>query len=262
MKLKKLFGLLLAACFLLAPCTVARADIIIEPEDAFYLRHANECTYVERSFYAGGPDGSVTLLEEPGTGAAVGAMKNDTLVYVRFSYRLDGSDWGLVEYVSGTLPDGGPAGNLSGWAPMAELRLKYDNISFMEDHKDELRAYSGALDSLKTVERVVLWTYPGSGETAGELHQEHLDYIRLDSEYTDAQGRLWASTDTRDQPWMCLSDPQNEAIPAATANPATGAWQPEKSAGSGAPSILLVAALVLAVTGGTALLIRVLLRKG
>ena len=42
--MKRIFCALLAAAMLLLPC-MALADVILEPEDSFYKRHSDQCTY-------------------------------------------------------------------------------------------------------------------------------------------------------------------------------------------------------------------------
>lgn len=57
--MKKFLSLACALAALLALAAPARADLLWEPDNRFYRDHP--CTYVDRSFYANGPDGFVTL---------------------------------------------------------------------------------------------------------------------------------------------------------------------------------------------------------
>lgn len=45
--MKRILCALLAAAMLLLPC-MALADVILEPEDSFYKRHSDQCTYQGR----------------------------------------------------------------------------------------------------------------------------------------------------------------------------------------------------------------------
>lgn len=56
--MKRIFCALLAAAMLLLPC-MALADVILEPEDSFYKRHSDQCTYqAGRTYIAEGEGGS------------------------------------------------------------------------------------------------------------------------------------------------------------------------------------------------------------
>ena len=51
-----------------------QADLILEPEDQFYQAHADQCEYVDRSYYT---DGSVDLWTAP-NGRKKGSFPADT----------------------------------------------------------------------------------------------------------------------------------------------------------------------------------------
>lgn len=82
-------------------------------------------------------------------------------------------------------------------------------------------AYDRAFDG---VERVVLWKYPGSGEmmsvmepSAGWFVDEGGRAREMEPCYLDGEGRLWGYVPYAGsvrQAWVCLSDPENESIPA------------------------------------------------
>ena len=64
--MKRLWTCLLTLVTLLALTPAARADVLWEPDNNFYWKHSDECTYVGRSYYANGPEGFVTLYDAPG----------------------------------------------------------------------------------------------------------------------------------------------------------------------------------------------------
>lgn len=84
--------------------------------------------------------------------------------------------------------------------------------------------------------QLILWSYPNSGEKAGSIAAEdqadgyYTDEI-FTGQYTDADGRLWASIGYYmgyRGDWVCTNDPENEALapvstpsqkPEATAEP-------------------------------------------
>ena len=62
---RKFFSLVLMVTTLLALCTPARADVLWEPENDFYKKHADQCDYIGRQFYANGDEGFITLWMPP-----------------------------------------------------------------------------------------------------------------------------------------------------------------------------------------------------
>jgi len=258
--MKKLFSFTLFLCLVLIPVTTAYADVIIEPDNSFYTRHAADCVQVGRSFYAHGADGFVTVMEAPDSKTELGAVENDTVLYVYSTYNHKGTSWGVVDFERQT-DDGDPGPIISGWVPMDQLQLKYDRISFAEEHEKEFHPYAGDLSELKAAEQLVFWTYPGSGAQAGIMAgwQEGSE-LYLETAYTDADGREWGFITYYygyKNVWVCLSDPANESIPKAGDNPLTGIWQPPERTGSGLPVTLLVIVLVAVLAAGTVILIRV-----
>lgn len=68
--MKRIFCALLAAAMLLLPC-MALADVILEPEDSFYKRHSDQCTYqAGRTYIAAGEGGSAPVYGAPDRGEA------------------------------------------------------------------------------------------------------------------------------------------------------------------------------------------------
>ena len=221
---KRISALLLAAALACALTVPALADVIWTPEDDFYTAHASACTPVNRRYCANSPEGHCGIWSEPG-GSLLADAKNGTEWSVSFTYDASGVLWGLVEYDAAANPsdylswtEGHKSG--TGWAPMSELTVIYDGQSFREEHGGEFAPYGGQFDDLLSSDdrRVIVWSYPGSGEIVGDF--SHLDHgyapsLAVDTQWTDADGRVWGRVDyyLGARGWACLSDPGNEKLP-------------------------------------------------
>lgn len=192
------WGVLLAAVifFLVIKPEEVQADLILEPEDQFYQAHADQCEYVDRSYYT---DGSVDFWTAP-NGRKKGSFPADTRLQVTHVYTdSQGAQWGVF------------LDQESGWILMADVYLDYDSRQFREDHEGEI--LPGEEQVLPQGEKVVFWSYPCSGENWGteELQQE----LKFSEFYTDDQERLWGNVGyymgSRDF-WICLSEPENQEI--------------------------------------------------
>ena len=193
------WGVLLAAVIfsLVIKPEEVRADLILEPEDQFYQAHADQCEYVNRSYYT---DGSVDFWTAP-NGRKKGSFPADTRLQITHVYTdSQGAQWGVFLEQE------------SGWVLMADVYLDYDSRQFREDHEEEI--LPGEEQVLAEGEKVVFWSYPCSGENWGteELQQE----LKFSEFYTDDQERLWGNVGyymgSRDF-WICLSEPGNQEIP-------------------------------------------------
>lgn len=193
------WGVLLAVVifFLAIKPEEVQADLILEPEDQFYQAHADQCEYVDRSYYT---DGSVDFWTAP-NGRKKGSFPADTRLQITHVYTdSQGAQWGVF------------LDQKSGWILMADVYLDYDSRQFREDHEEEI--LPGEEQVLAEGERVVFWSYPCSGENWGteELQQE----LKFSEFYTDSQERLWGNVGyymgSRDF-WICLSEPGNQEIP-------------------------------------------------
>lgn len=182
--------------FLVIKPEEVQADLILEPEDQFYQAHADQCEYVDRSYYT---DGSVDLWTAP-NGRKKGSFPADTRLQITHVYTdSQGAQWGVFLEQE------------SGWVLMADVYLDYDSRQFREDHEEEI--LTGEEQVLAEGEKVVFWSYPCSGENWGteELQQE----LKFSEFYTDDQERLWGNVGyymgSRDF-WICLSEPENQEI--------------------------------------------------
>lgn len=207
---RKLLALLTAVLLLSAVVLPAFADVIWEPENSFYNRHADECTYHDRSYLANGGDGYVTVRTAPSTYSEVANVANGTRFFVQFLWTDEsGAQWGV----------GYPAGEFDkmGWVPLADMACIYDYRDFEEDHGAEFRDYDGSGDEL---EEALVFTYPG-GTVSSTLTRGGGDTsFSFRSLYTDENGLRWTFIGYymghRDG-WVCIDDPMNETLGAAEA---------------------------------------------
>lgn len=258
--IKQCFAFLLLSAFILMVPLAAYADVLVEPNNDFYSRHRDECTPLNRSFYANGEGGSVSLKKQPGSKAEVAAVENGEVLYIMFMYNHKGELWGVAELYAQDKPTNPWH---AGWIPMNQLLLVYDYISFAEEHQADFYPYTGSYDALKTAKKIVLWPWPGSGKTQGSLEAIEDENFQVSHAYTDEQGREWGFVGYwygRRNAWVCLNDPANSDIPAFNPAPQPDIWQPGAAdAPKGGLSVpIFIVILVAALVVGTAVLIRVL----
>lgn len=244
---KALLSVLLAAA-MLALALPAAADVIFEPENAFYEKHRDECEYEDRTYETAGYDGSVTVWDAP-NGTVLSEQPNGDRFPVLYRWHGKTEDWGYIE-------------SLDGWVPMDDLSLVYDSRQFMLDHDAEIVTGDPAPVDFDSA---VLYRYPG-GPAGGTL-QEDEDYLPFSelftTLYTDESGLRWGYVSYymgHVNAWVCLDDAQNEHLD-------TNAIPTEPSAAQqrGAPTVtprphqrmpwLLAGALVLLAAGVTFILI-------
>ncbi|MCI8442763.1 MAG: hypothetical protein HFG27_09565 [Provencibacterium sp.] len=255
--MKKRFAALLAALLLFLLPVQANADVLVEPEDSFYRRHAEDCDGLFRWYQANGEEGYAAMLDQPG-GHVIANIRNGTELFMSHVYRGSG-EWGYTEQ-DASLEGIAAArkGGLSGWINLSGLRPVYDSVAFREDHAQQILPFSGDMGSLMQAERVQLWKYPGA--PAQETFLEKIDdSFQLAGCYTDEDGRLWGWVGYyrgwRDI-WVCLSDPENTALPERIPEQPPLYPAAEPPVPKGYPSFILAAVLVALVIGLTLFLLR------
>lgn len=195
--MKKLLALAAAFVLALTVTLPAAADIIVEPEDAFYVRHRNECDYVARTYVVNGEKGYLTVYSSPGS-IPRGNLVNGERIYVSHKWtNHDGTQWGVTQ-------DGD-------WMQMSELALIYDYQEFETDFGGEFKPYDGTGGEIT---KACLYSYPGGVYVwtwdMGEDLSEAFQHI-----YVDAEGRSWGFIGYymgRHNQWVCLDDPPNENL--------------------------------------------------
>ena len=210
--MRRFQGMFLAALLALSLAVPAAADVIWEPEDSFYQKHAEECQLLQRSFYANGAAGYVNFYTSPGSGIVTAQMENGNRVSIYWQYE----DWGYVE-----------TEDVTGWAALEEFQLIYDYISFEEEYGDQFQPYDAEacaplLDGWEG-DTLVLWPYPGA-EQASYVWQDAADGMEELKEYgfssifVDEAGLTWgfcAYLYGNRNFWVCLDAPAGRDDPAA-----------------------------------------------
>ena len=144
--MKRIFCALLAAAMLLLPC-MALADVILEPEDSFYKRHSDQCTYqAGRTYIASGEGGSAPVYGAPDRGELRRLSNGEETVCQWLYTDGNGAQWALIS-------DG------SGWINLYDFKVKYDWVEFEREHKDEIKHEDAEVDAAK-----------GAGDTLSLIH--------------------------------------------------------------------------------------------
>lgn len=243
----------IAICLFLALlcCSTALADVILEPNNAFYLAHESEMTYETRSYEANSPDGWVRAMSAPDSHITKQTLTNGTVFYVSWLFN-DGTDtWGYNE-------------SYDAWINLKDCLVVYDFISFEEEHGSEFVEHetdlkmSDYLDGA-TKSTIAFYPYPGGKVSyTDEYDVEHLTFYRT---WTDENGLLWGYVGYymgHRNNWICLSDPGNDALPQrdVTNHEITRYPAQEPSPLSQFDgTVIVVSALVLGVAVVTAILI-------
>lgn len=271
---KKLkLGIVLGLILSVTLAATVRADLIWEPSDSFYQKHRSECKEVYRSYFANGKDGYAAMYKSPASSEKVKLYKNGYKFNFTYSY-LDkkGKEWGLAEF-----------GEISGWIPMKEVLLKYDNISFCEEYEDEFQEYNGEYDDELVNNLLTIWEYPCSEETKAKVTANSSSF-KIPYTYTDQDGNVWGLYEFQERilrvtgdenetskwnnanGWVCLNDPdktsfpvvnhQADTIPAIDALPSL-----EEVNAKSDMAFLLTGALTLVIAATAGIVIRVKMKK-
>ena len=207
---KRLHIFLLVLLCIVFQTAAVHADLIFEPEDSFYEKHADACEYVNRSYIVNGYDGETDVYESPESAEKVMTVKNREKYYISFVYTdRNHVKWGFIE-------DGQEN---SGWVPMDYMYPVYNSQSFYEEYKDKITPDEGIIPNVTKGDVIYGWTYPGS-ETKYkiEVMEDTFDY---GSTFTDEEGHQWGNVGydmgNRDF-WVCVDEPQNPNLPVREIN--------------------------------------------
>lgn len=220
--MKRLFAILAAAVCALTLTAPAFADATRAAEDDFFKAHRSECRVEERNYYVNSRDGCADLQVSPVNEKTVARAKNGAEVTVEFTYESNGVKWGAASYsASGDKKNWVRWDRDSGfgWIKMSSLLLVYDEQSFEKDHAEEFTSYDGSFDKVcaSAGQRVILWSYPGSGAIAGDLKtlDSSSGALKPSAVWMDANGRVWGRIEDYKgvRGWACLSDPADESLP-------------------------------------------------
>lgn len=197
-RIRTVVGLLLLT-LLLGNISV-KADIIFEPEDAFYKKHTDECVYHARRYTANGPDGYATLYKSPESASVMEKIENGEIVWIDYTYEDKNQvSWGYCETESE-----------KGWLPMEYLALVYDYISFSGQYREQIQEEEGEIDFCNG-ETIRFWSYPGSESAYDFSIEENATYLpSYNRTFVDEEGRKWGFVGYyygRMNKWVCLDNP-------------------------------------------------------
>jgi len=252
--LKRIF-VMVHIFILLMPAFVAYADNMPEHKNDFYVRHVGQIIYLGRNFTPNSEVESVLVKKEPGSEIEIARLHNGTVTYMQYSCLYDGDFWGFTS-------------EHSGWVKLDQMLVLYDYVAFEEDHLDKFYAYSGDYSKIKETRSAIAWPWPGADAYLWTYEDLDTENFRVSHAYKDEEGREWGFVTHlygSRTIWVCLSDPLNHDIPAFNPAPEPDVWVSEtahvdikRSAPKNEFSILVVIMiLVIALVGGTAVLIRV-----
>lgn len=250
---RRFFTLFLVLLTVSALIMSSSADILWEPDDSFYEKHRNNCTYVNRTYELAGYDGSVTVFTAPG-GMNKTTLDNGLQVNIYYTWKGKGTTWG---YLSPWVTNGDAT---EGWVPMDDLSLVYDSRQFTEDHAAELTTADPAPVDFQ---EAVLYRYPHGPALEHSLTEraEYQPFSEVFTQlYTDETGLRWGyigyymgSLDA----WVCLDDPMNRALDTGIVpvSPSPAQVRGSATVVSGPTTFLIAAGLVAAVVIVTGILI-------
>ena len=218
--MKRLFSFLLTLLTLLALAAPASADVLWSPiENPFFDAHYPSCEYEGRSYYANGSKGFITLWDAPGGSAVRAQYQNGETLWVGYTYH---GEWALISCREGR-------DALSGWAPLEDLYLVYDHISFEEEYGDQFRDYNGEFADYtyqQDEETFWLWEYPHAYDPreTKQMTQMELDALMgtsgevpccISKVYADQNDRTWGYVEwlygSRNF-WILLDNPTCDGI--------------------------------------------------
>ena len=262
-RMMRICCVMLLVTFLL-PLT-ARADVIYEPFDNFYMENRDKCTYVSRGYTCKGPNGTATLYKSPVDPETVKTYDNGTVLDVSYSYQADdGVLWACCD----NWEDG-----VTGWVPMDYLELIYDGKSFEEEYGHKFVPAEMSLDTSNLGgKEIYFWVYPGSRDyLLGPLGEDYEPSIF--NTYTDENGYEWGQCGYYfgiKYHWINLNNPTadfetlypnmpEETVPPETEPAATERVEEIKPAGNGEKLVVILA--VAAVVASTAVMLIILKKK-
>ena len=260
--MKRLFCGLIAICMLMV---TASADVLWEPEGAFYQWHRKDCELERRTYWVNSPEGYVTVWDAPG-GAPVANLPNGELLHIYYRYQGSAGDWGAVESSTEALRGAAltldesklPDSFVELWVPMEALVNRYDHQSFVEEHAGALLEEERTLPISGRM--YCKYSYPGGPLTFQQTKPLDVDELTLSPLYVDETGREWGHTPYfygDRNVWFCISDVENPSLTGESREPEL---DPAASTAPELPTVgtetpVWVAAAVLLLCGGTAVLI-------
>lgn len=183
---------------------VAKADIILYPTTDFYKAHSSQCRLERRYYTVNSESGSLASSTTPLTKDIFAEYQNGEKLWVDCIYKSkNGDEWGLI----------GPFEGYDEWIPMDQMKVVYDNTSFVEEHKSEF--YSSSYDEVQDYDgkSIIFWQYPNSGIISYQVRGYSI-YGQYGNTYKDPMGRVWVYVGyyQLQRGWICVDDPCNKDL--------------------------------------------------
>lgn len=169
------------------------ADVISVPDNAFCRSAYKNCEYINWRSFDVLEDSNI--LKSPLKTTVVNKVKKGDIVDIGFTYTdKNGEVWGCCMFDERS--DLGRSKD--GWIKMSKVSEIYSTFTFLDEHEDELKAYSGELDNYIPQEKVVLWEYPYSEncysvKAEDWFTKENYPFKNeiADKCWTDENGNMW-----------------------------------------------------------------------
>lgn len=170
---KKIIAAVLCTAALAGFVPAVNADVIWQPsaEDKFFYKHQSEISHEEWRAYKITKD--TDIYDDP-DGKVVRDVKSGEEQGVEYKYTdKNGVLWG-------GFADNENFGNML-WIKLDGLELVYDNISFTEEHSDEIYPYDNSYSALDSDAPITFYNYPDSEDffTAENHPEDWTAYISL-----------------------------------------------------------------------------------
>ena len=177
--MKRLICLLLTCLFI---CQPVFADVLFEPEDSFYKRHAEECEPLNK-FYTS--EHEVNVYKNPESSKALDTAQSGSIFYLEWVYTDEnGAQWGLYEN-----------DEVSYWVNMAELEPVYSHDEFTQQHQNEITVISETVDTSDSG-YVIFYEYPNSTWISDIMNTDWFESgsLSVSLVYVDEDGTCWGYT--------------------------------------------------------------------
>jgi len=238
----KRFCIVFALLILLISPLTAYADVVFG-NDFFYENQENT-KEINTRFIVNSPLGYVIPEEEPGSQGGISTewgyrsgwgdedmkeqsgpvfvFQNGEIVIIDAILLHNGEYWGVMSPSHQIQPPG--------WIPMDELLIMYDHSDFEWENQRNFYQYTGRYDAVLKATKLVLWEWPGSDRERRIIEDKNTisKLANVLYAYQDKDGREWGKT-SHLEGWICLSDPENNEIPAFYLGSEATKWFPETS---------------------------------
>ena len=176
------------------------ADLIVCPQDDFFVEHEEECEYVGRLYKAAGKNGSVFVYSSPISNEIVGEIPNGVDIMIDFTYENEeGVLWG-VQTPQYDLKQGQ-------WMNLTEFQITKTREDFELEHQDNIELINEVYSFEEQRGYLALWDYPGSEHISAVFNCQDYEVgstLPITKKYKDEKGLIWLFIDLNfhQQGWM------------------------------------------------------------